>query len=406
MRPYRVDFDLTAQEASATAEELDPQSRWLAPAVLVADDSPTRRRAFVDTRRFAQIVGDFYAGTPAADVTDELAGLRTEPRPTAVGDRITVAADAFPTRVPDTGPQAIGAVELALEYVTASGSPGTAILRLLGSDEGGQVGASQDVEECQEGCVVKRLTASTGVEFQGDFFTLGDDFLTNDDGRRTTILRSMSLGDTELLDDDWTITGAENLSAEDKGVVERTDDGALRVTTGRTGTVRAESASVVQTAPVLATEGFAFGESGRIVSGPGGDQSPAEITAELPGLPLVGGAGLLGDLPSALYGSGPTVPAAEVMLLAGADTPANVLAQLRQAGGTVRTLEEIESASRLETGGGHGVGVRRDGRLLPAGRAAGHGRGGGAPAGGVPHRRRRPPRGRRAHPPDPLGRAR
>ena len=132
----------------------------------------------------------------------------------------------------------------------------------------------------------------------------------------------MSLGDTELLDDDWTTSGAENLSAEDKGVVERTDDGALRVTTGRTGTVRAESASVVQTAPVLATEGFAFGESGRIVSGPGGDQSPAEITAELPGLPLVGGAGLLGDLPSALYGSGPTVPAAEVMLLAGADTPA------------------------------------------------------------------------------------
>ena len=76
--------------------------------MLVADDSPTRRRAFVDTSRFEQIVGDFYAGTPAADVTDDLADLRTEPRPAAVGDRITVAADAFPTRVPGTGPQAIG----------------------------------------------------------------------------------------------------------------------------------------------------------------------------------------------------------------------------------------------------------------------------------------------------------
>ena len=178
-RRYRVDVDPAAQEASAIAEELDPQSRWLAPAVLVADDSPTRRRAFVDTSRFEQIVGDFYAGTPAADVTDDLADLRTEPRPAAVGDRITVAADAFPARVPGTGPQAVGALELALEYVTVTGSPGTAILRLLGSDEGGQVSASQDVEECQEGCVVKRLTASTGVEFQGDFFTLGDDFLTS-----------------------------------------------------------------------------------------------------------------------------------------------------------------------------------------------------------------------------------
>ena len=70
-------------------------------------------------------------------MTDDLAGLRTEPRTPAVGDRITVAADAFPTRVPDTGPQAIGAVELALEYVTASGSPGTAILRAAGFRRGG-----------------------------------------------------------------------------------------------------------------------------------------------------------------------------------------------------------------------------------------------------------------------------
>ncbi len=38
------------------------------------------------------------------------------------------------------------------------------------------------------------------------------------------------------------------------------------------------------------------------------------------------------------------------MVLAAADTPDNVLAQLRQAGGTVRTLEDIESATRLETG--------------------------------------------------------
>ncbi len=347
--PYRVDFDLTAQEASATAAELDPQSRWLAAAVLVPDDSPTRRRAFVDTARYEELVGDFYAGTPAADVTDDLAGLRTEARPPAVGDRLTVAADAFPTRVAETGPQAIGAVEITLDYVTAAGSPGTAIVRLLGADEG-QVSGSTELEECQQGCVAKDLAVATGVEFQGDFFTLGDDFLTNDDGRRTTILRSLRLGDTELVDDDWTVTGAENLSDEEKGIVERTDDGALRVTTNLAGGVRALPESLVRPAPVLATEQLAFGEGGPVVSGPGGDQSPAEIAAELPGLPLVGGAGLLGDLPAALYGSGPTVPAAQVMVLAAADTPDNVLAQLRQAGGTVRTLEEIESATRLETG--------------------------------------------------------
>ena len=51
---------------------------------------------------------------------------------------------------------------------------------------------------------------------------------------------------------------------------------------------------------------------------------------------------MLADLPSVLYGSGPTIPGADVMVLAAADTPANVMAQLREAGGTVRTLEEIE----------------------------------------------------------------
>jgi hypothetical protein len=59
---------------------------------------------------------------------------------------------------------------------------------------------------------------------------------------------------------------------------------------------------------------------------------------------------MLADLRSALYGSGPTIPGADVMVLAAADTPANVIAQLRAAGATVRTLEEIETAERLATG--------------------------------------------------------
>ena len=185
-----------------------------------------------------------------------------------------------------------------------TGSPGTAILRLLGSDEGGQVSASQDVEECQEGCVAKRLTVSGGVGFQGNFFTLGSDNFQDSDGRRTTILRSLNLGDTELLDEDWALAGAENLSAEDKGVVERTDDGALRVTTA-TGTVRADSASVVQTTPVLATEGFAFGESGPVVSGRAATRAPPRSPPSCPACPSSGAWGCSATCRSRSTAAGP-----------------------------------------------------------------------------------------------------
>ena len=68
-----------------------------------------------------------------------------------------------------------------------------------------------------------------------------------------------------------------------------------------------------------------------VLDSPGGDERPAEVVQRLPGLPLVEADGLLADLPRAAAGAPPTVPAAEVMVLARADTPPAMLAGLDEA---------------------------------------------------------------------------
>ena len=187
------------------------------------------------------------------------------------------------------------------------------------------------------------------MQFGDDFFVIGDDRLTDFNPGRATTLTSLRFGDVELVDEEWKVSGAGERPPEDTGTIEPTDAG-LVVTTGASGVVRADAAAATQQVPVLATPGLSFGETGPEVDGPGGDTNPAEIRAELPALPLVGAAGLFGDLRTALYGSSPTVPAAQVAILAAADTPADVLAALVDEGGTVHTLDGISTSVERESG--------------------------------------------------------
>ena len=346
--PVRVDVDSSAQEALAIAEEHDPDGRWLMAAVLIPDDQAARRRAFVDTSRYDAVVGDFYDGTGAAPVGDDVESLVADRPPLATGDQVSATAEAFPVRVPQTPPRAIGATQITLDYVTAAGSPGSAVLRLLGAPEG-IVAASEPLDRCGEGCVVRDLVVETGVQFGDDFFVIGDDRFTDFNPGRATTLTSLRFGDVELVDEEWKVSGAGERPPEDTGTIEATDTG-LVVTTGASGVVRADAVAATQELPVLATPGLRFGETGPQVDGPGGDPNPASIRAELPALPLVGAAGLFGDLRSALYASSPTVPAAEVTILATADTPADVLAALVDEGGTVRTLDDISTSLERQSG--------------------------------------------------------
>ncbi len=375
-------------------------------AVLVPDDQPARRRAFVDTSRYDAVVGDFYDGTGAAAVGDdvELPG-RGPPAAGHAGTTVSATAEAFPVRVPQTPPRAIGATQITLDYVTAAGSPGRAVLRLLGAPYG-IVEASEPLDRCDEGCVVRGLLVETGVQFGDDFFVIGDDRLTDFNPGRATTLTSLRFGDVELVDEEWKVSGAGERPPEDTGTIEPTDAG-LVVTTGASGVVRADAVGRdARSSRSSPRPGLSFGEPGPQVDSPGGDPNPAEIRAELPALPLVGAAGLFGDLRTALYASSPTVPAAQVTILAAADTPADVLAALVDEGGTVRTLDDISTSVERESGAVQAwmyavmagccllVALLA---LLAAGEPS---------ARGVPPRRRLAARGRGADPRDPVRGAR
>ncbi|MGI8645747.1 MAG: FtsX-like permease family protein, partial [Nocardioides sp.] len=347
--PLRVSFDTTAQSVLPLTEQYDPEGRWLMGAVLVDDASAERRRAYVDTARFASVVGGFYDGTDAAGVGGRVVELVAERPRLATGDLLDVTAEPFDSRVPDTPPAATAAVQVTLEYVAADGSPGTAVLLLVASPDDGPVGASAPLEKCPQGCVARSLFVETGVEFDGEFFVIGDTRFDEVDGRRSTTFTGLRFGDLDLVAEDWQLAASPDRPADETGVVESTASG-LVVTTALDGTSRAESGTAAQTVPVLSTPGLTWDENGPQVDTPGGDERAADVRGELPALPLVGGAGLLGDLRTGLYASGPTVPAAEVMVLAAADTPADVLDALLAEGGTISTLDEVEAVGARESG--------------------------------------------------------
>jgi hypothetical protein len=104
--------------------------------------------------------------------------------------------------------------------------------------------------------------------------------------------------------------------------------------------------------PILATDSASWPDGPPLLDSPGGDDRPAEVLERLPALPLVEADGVLADLPLAAAGAPPTVPAAEVMVLAAADTPRDVLAAVAKAPGAEppRTLTDVEDSTSLETG--------------------------------------------------------
>jgi hypothetical protein len=74
----------------------------------------------------------------------------------------------------------------------------------------------------------------------------------------------------------------------------------------------------------------------------GSDERPAAPLGAYDALPLVGGVGVLTDLTASSVASGPTVPSAEVRIVAAADTPDEVLDRLAAATGSrPRSLADV-----------------------------------------------------------------
>ena len=327
--PYRILLqDADVEDALDLARELDPDGRWLMAAALVPDEgSVTDRRAFLDVGRYDAVVGDFYDDTPASGATARIADLvPADAARVATGDTVSATVRGVSRRlrgdlrprveVVYDGPGVVDATARMTLELPASGASATIERRLTG---------------CSGGCTATAvvLRRSPG------------------DARLPYVLTGLEFGGVDLLDQSWRSTGSSGGGASPGPLA--VDDGLMMLAAPAAQEAVAETAD--RRTPILVTDTASW-DGPPLLDSPGGDDRPAQVLDRLPALPLVEADGVLADLPMAASGAPPTVPAAEVLVLAAAVTPQRVLDAVADAPGAEapRALTDVEDATRVETG--------------------------------------------------------
>jgi hypothetical protein len=327
--PLQVPVDGDVQEALALTHDLDPDGEWLMAAALVpGEGSVPARRAFLDTSRYPAVVGDFYAGTPAAGVADQVAALASpEGSVVAVGDTVRATVRGVSGRLRGELNPVIRVV-----YLNDGGATAEVTLRTTLDLTGGERTAEATVPDCTVGCRVSGLRVGRSPG----------------DAHVPYVLTDLDFAGVDALDTTW-----RSLTRTPFGLPAgplEVDDGLMVLAERRTQSAVPESAG--PRTPILATDTATWPDGPPLLDSPGGDERAATVLARLPALPLVEADGLLADLPLAAAGAPPTVPAAEVMVLAAADTPDAVLDDLVAATGQPpTTLDATLDAVSDEAGG-------------------------------------------------------
>ncbi|MBB6628012.1 hypothetical protein H5V45_11855 [Nocardioides sp. KIGAM211] len=327
--PLRIDVDLDAAGVLGMAQAVDPDGRWLMAAVLVAGEgSVAARRAFVDTDRYDRVVGDFFGGTDASGVVDRVGDLADGGSALASGRELSADVEGVSAR--RSGQMR---PRVLVTFRAGLGDEQEVRLRATIAQDGAATTVSVPVS-CEAGCVVTdiKLARSTG------------------DTTLPWVLTALRIGDQDVLDAGWkpAFPPRNFRGTPIPGGPEPVDNGLLAVATRRT----LEAVPVASTAqvPVLATD-TATWDGKPMLDSTGGDERPADVLERLPALPLVEGDGLLADLRVSAAGAPPTVPAAQVMVLARSDTPAKVLAGLDDvAVGAPHTLAQVDRQTADESG--------------------------------------------------------
>lgn len=325
--PIQVPLDADAPGALALTRDLDPEGRWLMAAVLVpGEGSVPARRAFLDTTRYEAVIGDFYGGTAAARLAGLVSGLGGEESGLTTDDRVIARVAGVSSRLDgELRPQ------ITVTYRDERGR--IADVRLSGRVplDGGAVEIRGRLSRCSRGCTLTGLALGRSPS----------------DEPRPWVLTSLDFGGREVVSRRWNFLPLRTAGALPVSV-ERVDEGLLVPVADRPLTALADQA--VATLRVLATDSATWEEQ-PMVDSTGGDERTAEVVGRLPALPLVEADGVLADLSSAVTGAPPTVPAAEVMVLARSNTPDGILSALSDAAGhEPRTLAGFEDSTAAETG--------------------------------------------------------
>jgi hypothetical protein len=327
--PYRISLeDADVQEALRLTRDLDPDGKWLMAAAVVPDEgSVPARRAFLDVARYDAVVGDFFEGTPAAGVTSRINELAPKDASSlATGKTVTASARGVSSRLRgDLRPR------IEVDYADPAGDEKSITLALDVATDGAPDQVQQRLPGCDGGCTVTAVVLRR----------------TLDDERLPYVLTGLDFGGIDALDRSWHSTGRSQSGAP-AGPVE-VDDGLMMVASPATQEAVPDQAEL--RTPILATDSASWPDGPPLLDSPGGDDRPAEVIAQLPALPLVEADGVLADLPRAAVGAPPTVPAAEVMVLAAANTPQDVLdAVTGEPGAQLRSLAEVETSTAAEAG--------------------------------------------------------
>ncbi|MCW2737871.1 hypothetical protein [Nocardioides sp.] len=350
--------DLGAVGAVDLTEEVDPQGEHLIATAIVRNESRLpERRAYVDADRWDAVVGSFYDDTPARAASDAIDRLRSDIAPfQAAGDRLTVTVSGLevpPARTfrgPDGEDVEVGGgrVELTLGFVTTTNASGAVTLRTPIPQDGSPVTRSVRVRACAEGCTITGLDVgrdSRGVIDGSDFVVLFD---------------SLALGDTDLLQRPWVPDPVSVESALNSNffrnyrppnalVVNRPD--GLQVAMLPSVALALELEDGGPRVPVLVAD-----EEEPLALDLGGDDLPTDVIGVARTMPLVGSVGLLSDIRTSAAGSGPTVPSAEVQIVAADGTPQAMLDEVATAtGATWRTLATVRESLGERHGGAQSV---------------------------------------------------
>ncbi|WP_341231797.1 hypothetical protein, partial [Nocardioides salarius] len=302
---------------------------WLMAAVLVpGEGSVPARRAFLDLSRHERVLGGFHDDTSAAalaTVVDELVD------DAAAGSTGPVEGTDVVATVSGVSRRLEGRVRPEVLLTLRDAAGGTRQVRLLlevGLD-GAPATTSAEVG-CAEGCEPVAVTLQRRA----------------DDSQLPWTLDSLVLGDQDLLERGW--SPAQETRGDRIGGPVPVAGGLLAVTSSTPLVAVPDPGSAA--VPVLATRSATW-DGEPVLDSPGGLDLPAQVVARVPALPLVQADGVLADLPRALVGSPPTVPVAEVALLARADTPPTLLDEvLDETGGELRTLEQVRAGLSDDTG--------------------------------------------------------
>lgn len=352
-----ISADTGAMGAVELTERVDPDATHLiATAVVRNEDRLTERRAYVDADRWDAVVGGFYDGTPARAASDAVDRLAGDVDPFQVtGDRLTVTASGIEVprvrffigpdgeRVPFGG----GNAQITVRYVTTGNATGSVAVSFLVPRDGSPVTRSVRVRDCAEGCTITSIDVGrdTDTVFDNKGFTF--------------LLDEVRLGDTDLTDQTWTPDLAAVESVLNSNffpgyepprnlVVNRPDGLQVAVLPSVTMELHLDVGSAV---PALVAD-----EADPQALDLGGDDRATDVIGVARTLPLLGSIGVLTDIRTSAVGSAPTVPAAEVQVVAAAGTPQAMLDEVAEAtGSSWRTFGSVRDALGERYGGAQSV---------------------------------------------------